>query len=55
MYKPLLKGGKAVPELGAKLDSLFLTPILNAVFFFFFLQSVIPVCGFILPSFGWVT
>ena len=31
MYKPLEKGGKAVPELGAKLNALFLSPILNAV------------------------
>ncbi len=31
MYKPLDKEGKAVPELEAKLNALFLTPILNAV------------------------
>ena len=31
MYKPLEKGGKAVPKVEVKLNALFLTPILNAV------------------------
>ena len=31
MYREKEKGGKAVPELGTKLDALFLTPIVNAV------------------------
>ena len=31
MYRPLNKGGKDVPELGSKLNVLFLTPIVNAV------------------------
>ena len=31
MYRPKEKGGKAVPELGTKLEALFLTPIINSV------------------------
>ena len=31
MYRPLDKGGKAIPELGTKRDTLFLTPIVNAM------------------------
>ena len=31
MYRPTEKGGKAVPDLGTKLEALFLTPIINAV------------------------
>ena len=31
MYRPDEKGGKSVPELGTKLEALFLTPILNSV------------------------
>lgn len=31
MYRPLNKGGKAVPDFGPKLNSLFLCPIINAV------------------------
>ena len=31
MYRPKEKGGKAVPELGTKLEALFLTPIVNSV------------------------
>ena len=31
MYRPLDKGGKAVPDLGIKLDALFLTPIIDSI------------------------
>ena len=31
MYRPLDKGGKAVPDLAIKLEALFLTPIVNSV------------------------